>query len=176
MKDYINNITDNAKVAIISAVAENLFELLDINDKYDEYKMGRDALDDCWKWLEGEEIEAETICSYIDSENGFDVMEFAQREKNREKQNAWCAVLDAVAYTTVKAYERVGDYFPPQIVDSITDDTIIICFEMVVEAELFKVEMLEKIHKYLLENYPAGNDMESSYITKEEIMKIVNEN
>jgi len=52
MKNYVENVTNNAKVAIGLAIAEKMFELLNINDKYKEYKIGREALDNCWKWLE----------------------------------------------------------------------------------------------------------------------------
>ncbi|MBN1051990.1 hypothetical protein DV092_07975 [Clostridium botulinum] len=66
MMNFIENLNEEAKVSIGLVIAERMFKLIDEND--DGYKIGRDALDNCWKWLEGESIEANDLCDYIDSE------------------------------------------------------------------------------------------------------------
>lgn len=66
MMNFIENLNEEAKVSIGLVIAERMFKLIDEND--DGYKIGWDALDNCWKWLEGESIEANDLCDYIDSE------------------------------------------------------------------------------------------------------------
>ncbi|MGN7942145.1 Imm6 family immunity protein [Virgibacillus sp. 6R] len=106
MKNYVENVTNNAKVAIGLAVAEKMFELLNINDNYKEYKIGREALDNCWKWLEGGNIEADDLCNYIDSEDYEDIAEFASSGESTKDIYAWYTALYAVSYTTRQAYRK----------------------------------------------------------------------
>ncbi|MDQ0227325.1 Imm6 family immunity protein [Metabacillus niabensis] len=176
MKNYVENVTNNAKVAIGLAVADKMFELLNINDNYKEYKMGREALDNCWKWLEGGNIEVDVLCNYIDSEDYEDIAEFANSAESTKEIYAWYAALYAVSSTTRQVYRKEENNYPPQIVESVDDDTLITFVEGAVKSEFLKIGILEKVKKYLLEKYPAGSDLEDLTITKEEIMKMVDDN
>lgn len=102
--DFINNLNAVAKVAVGLVIAENMYNIINMNEL--GYKTGREALDSCWKWLEGEKIDADDLCNYIDSEDYVDVAEFANKEKDVQKQYAWYSVLDAVSYTTYQAYKK----------------------------------------------------------------------
>lgn len=175
MKDFIENINEDAKVAIGLAVTEKMFELLNINDNYNEYKIGREALDSCWKWLKIKEIEADDLCNYIDSEDYDDITEFANDAKDKKNIHIWYTALYAVAYTTRQAYNKENNC-PPQIVDSVNDETLIACVEIAVKSKFFKIESLEKVRKYLLENYPVGITSKEKPIIKEDIMKMVDNN
>ncbi|MGG3925321.1 Imm6 family immunity protein [Metabacillus fastidiosus] len=50
--DFIKNLNTEAKVAIGLLIAEKMFSLIVMDEP--GYKTGREALDCCWKWLEGE--------------------------------------------------------------------------------------------------------------------------
>lgn len=168
MGNFITKISDNAKVAIGLIIAEKMFDLIDISDT--GYKIGREALDSCWKWLEGEEIEANDLCDYIDSEDYIDVAEFANKECDEIKKVAWYSVLDAVSYTIRQAYNKENRFRVPQAIEVINDTTLIILCENAVESGFFKLETIEKVKKHLLKNYPSECVLA---IKKEEIMSMV---
>ncbi len=67
-------------------IAEELFTLIGVGEP--GYKTGKEAIEYCWKWLEGEKVNADNLCSCIDSEDYVDVAEFANREKDVQKQYA----------------------------------------------------------------------------------------
>lgn len=99
--DFINKLNIEAKVALGLIIAENMFNIINMDE--DGYETGREALNSCWKWLEGEKIDADDLCNYIDSEDYIDVAEFTNEEKDVQKQYAWYSVLDAVSYTNLSS-------------------------------------------------------------------------
>ena len=174
MMNFIKNLNEEAKVAIGLIIAERMFKLIDISE--DDYKTGREALDSCWKWLEGENIKADDLYDYIDSKDYIDVAEFAHLEKDDKKQYAWYAVLDAVSYTIWQAYKKENMKFVPQAIEVINDETLIILGENSVESKFFKFESIDKVKKYLLEKYSVGSDLQSNTIIKKDMMKMVDNN
>jgi Immunity protein Imm6 len=148
--DFINNLNADAKVAVGLVIAEKMFNIINMDEP--RYKTGREALDSCWKWLEGEKIEADDLCNYIDSEDYGDVAEFANKESDAQKQYAWYSVLDAVSYTTYQAYEKENRKFVPQVVEVIDDETLRILGENAIESGYFKIESLNDVKIYLMEN------------------------
>lgn len=165
----LTEISDNAKVAIGLIIAEKMFNLIDIYDA--RYDIGREALDSCWKWVEGEEIEANDLCDYIDSEDYVDVAEFANNECDEIKKVSWHSVLDAVSYTIKQAYNKENRYRVPQAIEVINDTTLVILCENAVESGFFKLESIDEVKQYLLKDYPDGC---ISNISRKEIMKRIN--
>ncbi|CAM4016035.1 Imm6 family immunity protein [Bacillus manliponensis] len=166
--DFINKLNTEGKVAVGLVIAENMFKI--ISKEEDGYKIGREALDSCWKWLEGEKIEADNLCNYIDSEDYVDVAECANKETDVQKQYAWYAVLDAVSYTTYQAYHKEERKYVPQVVEIIDDETLIILGENAIESSYFKMENLEVLKKHLLKNYSLRNSNKSfNYIKRESL-------
>lgn len=160
--DFINNLNAVAKVAIGLVIAENMYNIISMNEL--GYKTGREALDSCWKWLEGEKIDADDLCNYIDSEDYVDVAEFANKEKDVQKQYAWYSVLDAVSYTTYQAYKKEKRDFLPKVID---DETLRILGENAIESGYFNIESLNNVKKYLLENYSLNDNLENyNYIKR----------
>lgn len=174
MFKFIENLNENAKVALGLIIAERMFSIIDRNE--DGYKVGREALDSCWEWLEGKAMDVNDIYYYIDSDDGDDVAELAYDEDNVEKQYVWHTVLDAISYTIYQAYKRENRKTVPQAIEIINDKTLIILGENAIESKLFKIESLDKLKKYLLENYPIATTSEERPIIKEKIMKMVNDN
>ena len=149
--DFIYNLNAEAKVAVGLVIAGNMFNIISMDEP--GYKIGREALDSCWKWLEGEKIDADDLCNYIDSEDYVDVAEFTNKEKDVQKQYAWYSVLDAVSYTTYQAYKKEKRKFVPQVVEVIDEETLKILGENAIESCYFKIESLINVKKYLLENH-----------------------
>lgn len=163
--DFINNLNAVAKVAIGLVIAENMYNIISMNKL--GYKTGREALDSCWKWLEGEKIDADDLCNYIDSEDYVDVAEFANKEKDVQKQYAWYSVLDAVSYTTYQAYKKEKRDFLPKVIEVIEDETLRILGENAIESGYFNIESLNNVKKYLLENYSLNDNIENyNYIKR----------
>ncbi|MGG0656871.1 Imm6 family immunity protein [Rummeliibacillus pycnus] len=166
--DFINNLNTEAKVALGLVIAENMFNIINMDEP--GYKTGREALVSCWKWLEGEKIDADDLCNYIDSEDYVDVAEFANKEKDVQKQYAWYSVLDAVSYTIYQAYKKEERKFVPQVVEVIDDETLRILGENAVESGYFEIESLNNIKRYLLENYSINDSVEAyNYIKKDSL-------
>ncbi|MEC0345204.1 Imm6 family immunity protein [Peribacillus frigoritolerans] len=166
--DFINNLNTAVKVAIGLVIAENMYNIISMDEP--GYKTGREALDSCWKWLEGEKIDADDLCNYIDSEDYVDVAEFANKEKDVQKQYAWYSVLDAVSYTTYQAYKKEKREFVPQVVEVIDDETLRILGENAIESGYFKIESLINVKKYLLENHSLNDNIETyNYIKKDSL-------
>ncbi|MCK2005168.1 Imm6 family immunity protein [[Brevibacterium] frigoritolerans] len=160
--DFINNLNAVAKVAMGLVIAGNMYNIISMNKL--GYKTGREALDSCWKWLEGEKIDADDLCNYIDSEDYVDVAEFANKEKDVQKQYAWYSVLDAVSYTTYQAYKKEKRDFLPKVID---DETLRILGENAIESGYFNIESLNNVKKYLLENYSLNDNIENyNYIKR----------
>lgn len=174
MMDFIENIDENAKVVIGLIIAERMFKLMDKNDN--GYKTCREALDGCWKWLEGEEIEADDLCDYIDGEDYLNLATLTLRIKDRKEADVLGSVLYAVSYTTWQAYKKENDYCFPQPIEVIDDATLIRLAELAVESKFFKIESLNEVKKHLLENYPISSELQSNIIIKEDIMKMVDNN
>lgn len=174
MIDFIENVNENAKVAIGLIISEKMFKLVDINDS--GYKIGREALDSCWKWLEGTGIEADYLCDYIDSRDFMDVTEFANKAKDEKEIYAWYTVLYAVSYTTWQAYNKENEDCPPQILDSVEDETLVTLVEGAQKSGFFNIESLNKVKEYLLENYLVSSNLGNKPIIKDYIMKMVDNN
>ncbi|PEI84688.1 immunity protein imm6 [Bacillus pseudomycoides] len=166
--DFINKLNTEAKVAVGLVIAENMFNIIGMDEA--GYETGREALDSCWKWLEGEKIDADDLCNYIDSEDYIDVAEFANEEKDVQKQYAWYSVLDAVSYTIYQAYKKEKRKFVPQVVEVIDDETLRILGENAIESGYFKIESLNNIKRYLLENYSLNDSIETyNYIKRDSL-------
>lgn len=145
--DYVKNLNSEAKVAIGLVIAEKMFNIMNMHEP--GYNTAREALDSCWKWLEGEEIHADDLCNYIDSKDYVDVGEFANKEKDIKKQYAWYAVLDAVSYTTYQAYKKEKRKSVPQAIEMIDDETLRILVENAMESGYFEMESFHNVKKLL---------------------------
>ncbi|MCY8233881.1 Imm6 family immunity protein [Priestia endophytica] len=153
--NFIHDLTAESKVATGLIIAEKLFYI--IKSKEPGYQTGREALDDCWKWLAGENVTGDYLYNYIDSGDYIDITEFANDEEDRLKQHAWYAVLDGVSYTIYQAYQNENVKIVPQAMESINDDTLKTLGENAMESGLFNFESINNIKTYILESYSSGS-------------------
>jgi hypothetical protein len=81
----------------------------------------QNALDFCWKWLQSKECDGEYLYNLLDDEDcGITLIQ----EMSENDKVAWNCIIDAVAYTSRKAYETEGaKYFPEPI--ELVDDTLV---------------------------------------------------
>lgn len=153
--NFIHDLTAESKVATGLIIAEKLFYI--IKSKEPGYQTGREALDDCWKWLAGENVTGDYLYNYIDSGDYIDITEFANDEEDRLKQHAWYAALDGVSYTIYQAYQNENVKIVPQAMESINDDTLKTLGENAMESGLFNFESINNIKTYILESYSSGS-------------------
>ena len=151
--DFINDLSEEAKVALGLSIAEKMYTFIDKED--DGYHIGEKALEDCWKWLSGKELSADDLCNYIDSEDYIDVAEFANKEKDEQKQYGWYSVLDAVSYTAYQAYKRENKKFVPQVLEIIDDETLNTLWGNAIESKMIDIAELKTLTKYLIDHYPS---------------------
>jgi len=169
--DFINDLSEEAKVALCLAIAEKMYTFIDKED--DGYHIGEKALSDCWKWLSGKELSADDLCNYIDSEDYMDVAEFANKEKDEQKQYGWYSVLDAVSYTAYQAYRRENKKFVPQVLEVIDDETLTVMWENAIESKKIDMAELNTLRKYLIDHFPSKNhDNNKIYLINREDIEV----
>ncbi len=170
MINFIQNLNEEAKVAVGLVIAEKMFHLIDHNES--GYKIAREALDSCWNWLEGKKVNADDLCNYIDSEDDEDIAEYANGEEGLQKQYAWYSVLDAVSYTIYQAYKREERKVVPQIIEMIDDETLKILVENAMESRFLKMDSVRNVIMLLMDNYSVGiNGEHHNGIMKESLMR-----
>ncbi|MDQ0233537.1 Imm6 family immunity protein [Metabacillus malikii] len=169
--DFINNLNTEAKIALGLVIAEKMFDNIGVEER--GYNTGREALNSCWKWLEGKKIDADDLCNYIDSEDYIDVAEFANREKDIKKRYVWYSVLDAVSYTIYQAYKKEKRKFVPQVVEVIDDETLRILGENAIESGYIKIESLNDVKRYLLENYSLNDTVQANNFIKKDSLPLI---
>ncbi|WP_242217408.1 Imm6 family immunity protein [Bacillus cereus group sp. BfR-BA-01380] len=81
-----------------------------------------------------------------------------------------CSHLDAVSYTAYQAYKKEKRKFVPQVVEVIDDETLRILGENAIESGYFKIESLNNVTRYLLENYSLKDSIETyNYIKRDSL-------
>ncbi|MEH6848910.1 MULTISPECIES: Imm6 family immunity protein [Bacillus] len=170
----MKQITIEARTTIYLIIAEKMFRKINKNDE--KYTYGREALDKCWQWVECKGILADDLYELIDSRDCYDITEFAEDEDDMNRAEVWYALVDAVSYTIWQAYKNENAKYVPQAIEIIKDELIEDLIQHTTDTGFFYVECIEKLRNYLLENYLVDSAWESGAITKEEIMKMVDDN
>jgi Immunity protein Imm6 len=77
----------------------------------------------CWEWLKEKGNIGDILYELLDDEeNGITIIQ--EMSANQKDDLAWNCVIDTVAYTSKKAYEREGvNYYPEPI--ALVDDTLV---------------------------------------------------
>ena len=111
---------DDCKVTFFLGLSQKVVSVFSKNnDKVTAQK----ALDFCWKWLQNKECDGEYLYNLLDDEDcGITLIQEMSEYENDKV--AWNCIIDAVAYTSRKAYETEGaKYFPEPI--ELVDDTLV---------------------------------------------------
>ncbi|MDS0526593.1 Imm6 family immunity protein [Clostridium sp. SHJSY1] len=167
MENFTKSVNNDGKVAMSLAIAEKIFEIIEISDE--GYELGRSALDDCWRWLESKEIEANDLCDYVDHPDGeTDISEFCYTAVGKEQICAWGVILYAVSYVSWRAYKEDG--YPPESLDNTNDNLLATMIETALETGMFEIESINAVKEYLLKNYPATDDSSHKAIIKQDII------
>ncbi|MCJ7989247.1 Imm6 family immunity protein [Priestia megaterium] len=127
-----NNLTEDGKVIFFLGLSE---KALSVFSQKEDQILAQEVLYKCWEWLENKENIGDILYELLDNEeNGITIVQ--EMSDNETDVIAWNCVIDAVAYTSRKAFEREGvKYYPEPIalVDETLVDHFMDCFERCIE-------------------------------------------
>jgi hypothetical protein len=91
-------------------------------------RIAQEAINRCWDWLLNPSNIGEELYFLLDDEDtGITVIE--EMTANEYDKSAWNCIIDAIAFTSRKAYEREGaNYFPEPI--ALVDDDLVTHFNI----------------------------------------------
>lgn len=127
-----NYYTDDGKVIFFLGLSE---VVLSVFTRKNDQKVALEVIGECWAWLRNKDNIGDILYNLLDDEeNGITIIQ--EMSDNELDQIAWNCIIDAVAFTSRKAFEREGvKYYPEPIalVDDTLVDHFIDCFEKCVE-------------------------------------------
>lgn len=173
MIDFISSITIRARVAFYLAIAESLFNVIKKDEK--GYAEARNALDKCWKWLEGEEVAGDTLYESLENEDDTGLLVFGSMAAgNPLKLAVWNTLATALMYVIWQAYEVEGEKYLPQTIEEVNETMIDDLLSCASESDQFNVSWFEELKQYLLEKYPANEPNQlGKPIGKTEVMDLL---
>lgn len=169
--EFIYKITVRARVAFYLIISEKVFERIAIDQ--DEYPFIRNVLDECWKWLEGQEIAAEELWTYLESEDKLTINDIAWKLKdNKDKAPILKTITMALMYVVWKAFERDGEGMPESI-EEVDESAIEYLIEYAKGCINFEDIWIDKLEKYMLENYTINENEYGEPIKKSIVMEVI---
>jgi hypothetical protein len=170
MIDFIYKITIRARVALYLAVAESLVNI--IKEEDEGYTEARNALDKCWKWLEGEEIAGDTLYECLENEDDTGLLVFGSMAAgNPLELSVWNTLATALMYVIWQAYKAEGEKYLPQTIEDVNETMIDDLLSCANESKQFNILWLEELKQYLLEKYPTSEPNQlGKPIDKTEVM------
>ncbi|MCR1992369.1 Imm6 family immunity protein [Bacillus subtilis] len=147
------SLTEDGKVIFFLGLSE---KVLTVFSQKEDQVLAQEVIYKCWDWLKDKENIGDILYELLDNEeNGITLLQ--EMSVNETDITAWNCIIDAVAYTSRKAYEREGvKYYPEPIalVDDTLVDHFIDCFtECVDNADSYIRKM-----NILLDEYKNGNN------------------
>lgn len=115
-----SSLTEDGKVTFFLGLSEKV--LMVFSQKEDQV-LAQKVIRKCWDWLKDKENIGDILYELLDNEeNGITIIQ--EMSVNETDVTAWNCIIDAVAYTSRKAFEREGvKYYPEPI--ALVDDTLI---------------------------------------------------
>lgn len=142
-----HHFSDDHKVIFLLGLSE---KVLSIFSREENRLAAQQALGLCWQWLEEKESMGETLYNLLDNEES-GITTIQEMSADDTEISAWNCMIDAVAYTSRKAFEREGvAYYPEPI--ALVDDTLvnhfIECFEeAIVDAPYYIQQVISILNK-----------------------------
>lgn len=168
--EFIRQITIRARVAFYLAVAQKSLEGLSIDDE--GYQAATEALNQCFCWLEGQDISGDELCEYLENERDTGLMIYSSlTQEDPLKEPIWITIITALMYTTWQAYRIKNESFIPESIEQVDEDAIYSFMEYAKRCANYDEQWVQLLGAYLLDKYKAediGN--EGVTISKDEIM------
>ena len=172
--EFIKSITVRGRVAFYLAIAQKLFEELKKDD--DGYIQANEALNQCWSWLEGNDLSGDELCEYLENEKDTGLMVFSSNVQGDPiKEPVWIVIITSLMYTIWQAYQTKNEKYLPESIEQVDESAIDYLIEYAYKCSSFKEIWLESLKNYLLENHNISdsNENQTLSILKEDIMKVI---
>ncbi|PGM50283.1 hypothetical protein CN947_28280 [Bacillus cereus] len=147
-----SSLTEDGKVIFFLGLSE---KVLSVFSQKEDQILVQEVIYKCWEWLKGKENIGDILYELLDNEeNGITIIQ--EMSDNKIDVIAWNCVIDAVAYTSRKAFEQEGvKYYPEPIalVDDTLVDHFIDCFERCIEDSAIYIHRINS----LLDGYKDEN-------------------
>ncbi|WP_297424001.1 Imm6 family immunity protein [Clostridium sp.] len=155
---------DDCKVTFFLGLSQKVVLLF---SREEDKVAAQNAVDFCWKWLQSKECDGEYLYNLLDDEE-YGITLIQEMSENEKEKDAWNCIIDAVAFTSRKAYETEGArYFPEPI--ELVDDTLvehfINCFNNCVSNS---DDYIQKVYSFL-SKYNSDNNSN----LKNEILNLI---
>jgi hypothetical protein len=169
---WYKKVNTDAKAAYLLALSEKI--LYNISD-CEWFQEAREAMDMCWEWVEEKKHTSLGLYETLDrdgedGENGLFLFEAIYGEIVHDAQTGLVcfSVLDAICYTTWRAFLYERKKRLPQTLESENDETIDQFTDKVMKINGYQEQWAERLQQYLLQNHPSGSN---NKIQREEIMR-----
>jgi len=141
--DFMCCITVRARASFFLALAEKLFEGIDNEDE--GYAQAREALENCWSWLEGKEVTADELYKYLENVDDTGLMVFAYEVKDDPgKISIWNTVITSLMYIIWQAYRLEGAEYVPQTIEAVDETIIDYLIEYASECQSYNKNWIKK--------------------------------
>lgn len=167
-----DEVDDEVKVGFVIIIAEEVFKEIKINDN--RYLYGRDALDKCWIWAENNGISGDDLYELIDNPECTGISEYAEDEDDLNIARIWSLLVDVVAYTAWKAYQREKTKYLPQSLEGMKEGNLPIFIDSAIETNFISKKEIIKIINNILSNYYSNDN--KIVIKKDDFIKKISGN
>lgn len=154
----------NKQAIFMLVYSELIFNQLDFN--YTE--IIRNSLNLCWKWVEHQNVSADTIYSTLDDGTDFGgIYILMQLDENDENALKLDNIVYAISYISLLAYQKENSkgYLPP-ILENIDEDTIKSFMENLSKMNLLHIDTYQEIVSYINKNLLTNYKQAVFYIEK----------
>lgn len=151
------------QVAFFLGISETIVNLLVASS---DFKDVTNALNVCWQWLEDKRYSGDEIYALLDDGTEFTGLYMQmQDEKDHLRELAWGCIVDAISFTTWKAYQYSDEKFLPAPIENVDEDLVYQFLE-----GFYMIKDTNKALANNLINYLENN----MRINKEDIMHFLN--
>ncbi|MCR9039739.1 Imm6 family immunity protein [Bacillus sp. L381] len=149
-----SNLTEDGKVIFFLGFSE---KVLTVFSQKEDQVLAKKVIYKCWDWLKDKENIGDILYESLDNEeNGITLIQ--EMSVNETDVTAWNCIIDAVAYTSRKAFEREDvKYYPEPI--ALVDDTLLDHFMDCFTKCIDNADSYIRKMNILLDAYKNGNIM-----------------
>lgn len=136
------------RVAFVLAIAEQFAESLKYSEKV--YTLATKALEDAWKWEEGEQISGDQLDYYLENPEEESLAVYGCDPP----ASAWVGMMtltSAISYVIWHAYKKDGIARMSSVIHEVTEDVVDEVVDFATRSPDFDVAFVDCIAKYLVE-------------------------
>jgi Immunity protein Imm6 len=177
LQETFKKLTLRGQAALLLSVAEMIIGELCLDNH--GLSLARNAIDDCWKWIEKTSIAGDALYEYVDNED--EEKDLGARELYYQKQNNHVMVAVVIALTCIVgyiarlAYIIEGERYFPVCIEMMDREFVNYIIENACKSTMFDIIKARKVVNYLANNNLASDPEEElgSFISKDEIMLVL---